>query len=123
VAIVFFLVQYLFIQLLSSDGTTPEGTVWTASFFPHAGIQMAFDNLISYQVQKTNYSFKNTNELLNNYKLSMTYSMNFLNILIYLVITLYLDQVWPNEWGSKKHPLFCFMKKKSTVGDTTVEAS
>eukprot|EP01065_Artemidia_motanka_P007606 TRINITY_DN137_c0_g2_i1.p1 TRINITY_DN137_c0_g2~~TRINITY_DN137_c0_g2_i1.p1 ORF type:complete len:1909 (+),score=587.90 TRINITY_DN137_c0_g2_i1:349-5727(+) len=28
---------------------------------------------------------------------------------IYLLITFYLDQVVPSEWGTQKHPLFCLM--------------
>jgi len=32
--------------------------------------------------------------------------MDVLNILFYLIMGVYLDQVFPNEWGMKKHPLF-----------------
>jgi hypothetical protein len=34
------------------------------------------------------------------------------NIVVYLVLFMYLDQVVPNEWGAKKHPLFCWYKKE-----------
>jgi hypothetical protein len=30
-----------------------------------------------------------------------------LNAIFYLILTWYLDQVIPNEWGAKRHPLFC----------------
>lgn len=33
--------------------------------------------------------------------------MHILNILFYLFMSIYLDLVFPNEWGKKIHPLFC----------------
>jgi hypothetical protein len=36
------------------------------------------------------------------------------NIIFYLILTWYLDQVVPNEFGAKKHPLFCFFDKQIT---------
>jgi len=32
--------------------------------------------------------------------------MFILNIVFYIVMAIYLDLVFPNEWGKKKHPLF-----------------
>ena len=32
--------------------------------------------------------------------------MHILNIIFYTFAALYLDLVFPNEWGKKKHPLF-----------------
>lgn len=29
-----------------------------------------------------------------------------LSAIIFFILFLYLDQVFPNEWGKKKHPLF-----------------
>ena len=30
-----------------------------------------------------------------------------INIIFWGALTWYLDQVFPNEWGAKKHPCFC----------------
>ena len=38
-----------------------------------------------------------------------------LNILVYLVLTWYLDQVVPNEWGAKRHPFFCCKDDTTTI--------
>ena len=38
-----------------------------------------------------------------------------IDILLYLLLTWYLDQVVPNEWGAKKHPLFCCYDQQSTL--------
>jgi ATP-binding cassette subfamily A (ABC1) protein 3 len=32
--------------------------------------------------------------------------MLIINIIIYAIISIYLDLVFPNEFGNKKHPLF-----------------
>ena len=31
-----------------------------------------------------------------------------INIVFWLLLSIYLDQVFPNEFGAKKHPCFCF---------------
>lgn len=44
------------------------------------------------------------------------------NILFWGILGIYLDQVFPNEWGAKKHPLLClkdyFAKKKEKKSST-----
>jgi hypothetical protein len=49
--------------------------------------------------------------------------MALLNALVFLILGWYLDQVFPNEWGHKKHPLFfltCFFNifKKKDLKET-----
>lgn len=51
---------------------------------------------------------------LNNYVIGYALISFFVNIAVYLLVTWYLDQVIPNEWGAKRHPLFCFFSKGST---------
>lgn len=36
-----------------------------------------------------------------------------LNILIYTVLTIYLDRVVGGDWRRRKHPLFCCCNRKS----------
>ena len=46
------------------------------------------------------------NTMVNNYKISTFFAFEFLDIVIFVILSLYLDQVFPNEFGRKKHPLF-----------------
>jgi len=46
------------------------------------------------------------NTMVNNYKLQTYFAFEFLDLIIFVVLSLYLDQVFPNEFGRKKHPLF-----------------
>jgi hypothetical protein len=50
--------------------------------------------------------------------------MALINALVFLILGWYLDQVFPNEWGHKKHPLFfldpiinLFKKKEASQAD------
>jgi ATP-binding cassette subfamily A (ABC1) protein 3 len=42
-----------------------------------------------------------------NYAVNMALVMHILNIIFYCIMSIYLDLVFPNEWGKKLHPLFC----------------
>jgi len=44
--------------------------------------------------------------LVDNYKLETFFQFEFINIIIFSILSIYLDQVFPNEFGQKKHPLF-----------------
>ena len=60
--------------------------------------------------------------MVNNYKLETFFSFMFINIVIFSILSIYLDQVFPNEFGQKKHPLFfirwMWMKKSKPVDDS-----
>jgi ATP-binding cassette subfamily A (ABC1) protein 3 len=83
----------------------------------HAAVQLAFDLLIAFQVQKHDFSFGNLRDSVENYNMTMALATTYLfNIWFYLLLGLYLDQVFPNEWGQRKHPLFCCIRRKPTSG-------
>lgn len=69
---------------------------------------------------KVNASFTST---LNNYTIGTCIISCVLNALVYLFLTWYLEQVFPNEFGSKKHPLFCCFGKKNQEekSDSTIK--
>lgn len=47
-------------------------------------------------------------EKTDNFKLEDSFVIMFGTIIGYLLLTWYLDNVWPSEYGVPKHPLFCF---------------
>ena len=51
-------------------------------------------------------TYSNLSEIVNNYSISIYVGLSFVNIFFFLIFGLYLDQVFPNEFGKKKHPLF-----------------
>jgi ATP-binding cassette, subfamily A (ABC1), member 3 len=48
-----------------------------------------------------------------NYKYSIWFFFNIWQSVLYVLLGLYLDQVFPKETGVAKHPLFCFKKSNS----------
>ena len=44
--------------------------------------------------------------MIEKYQIIIQIYMTVINICVFVILGLYLDQVFPNEWGHKKHPLF-----------------
>ncbi|CAD8078681.1 unnamed protein product [Paramecium primaurelia] len=108
VAIVWYLLMYMVISLIGSgQNLVPEATYWGASVSSHAGMSFAFDVMILFEAQGRGVSMSTIGTKVENYAVNMALSMHILNIFFYLFMSIYLDLVFPNEWGKKLHPLFC----------------
>jgi hypothetical protein len=108
ISLVFFALQYIF-SLLSTTSNNPTLGVNTGlSIIPHAAYIMAFRSMIYAESNKITATF---GAELNKYVIGYAVASFCFNIILYLVLTWYLDQVVPNEWGAKKHPLFCCFDK------------
>lgn len=46
------------------------------------------------------------------YRISFHFVMMIIVTILFMLLFVYLDQVLPSEFGVRKHPLFCFMRKK-----------
>lgn len=109
IALLFFLVQYI-ISFISSNSDNPTLGVNTAlSIIPHISYILSFETMLYAESVKTNVKFTET---LNNYTISSHIVSCIINSIVYLFLTWYLDQVFPNEFGSKKHPLWCCFGNK-----------
>lgn len=64
------------------------------------------DTFLLVEVDGVGLSFDNASTLIDKYSISIFVYMAFINGLVFLILGWYLDQVFPNEWGHKKHPLF-----------------
>jgi hypothetical protein len=40
---------------------------------------------------------------------------SLINAAVFFLAAWYLDQVLPNEWGAKRHPLFCCSEKTTAI--------
>jgi hypothetical protein len=92
-ALLFFMVQYI-LSFLSTNSDNPTLSVNAAlSIIPHCAFVIAFQTLIYAEGVQVSPSFGDT---LNNYVLGYALLSFVLNILFYLILTWYLDQVVPN---------------------------
>jgi len=98
---------------LNSDNPTLRVNT-LLSIIPHCAFVLSFQNIVYAQSVQMAPSF--TQEL-NFYHLGIPIASFLINIAVYLVLTWYLDQVVPNEWGAKKHPLFCFFNKTQPLSE------
>ncbi|CAD8172616.1 unnamed protein product [Paramecium pentaurelia] len=108
VAIVWYLLMYMVISLVGSgQEIVPESSYWGASISSHAGMSFAFDVMVMFEAQGRGVSMSTISTKVENYAVNIALIMHILNIFFYLIMSIYLDLVFPNEWGKKLHPLFC----------------
>ena len=79
------------------------------SIVPHVAYVLAFRNMLYADSMRLPATFT---DLLNSYHIITAVYSLLGNILVWAVLTWYLDQVVPNEWGAKKGICFCLEVKK-----------
>ena len=72
----------------------------------------AFKTMLYAESNQINLTFT---EELNYYQVSITVVSILLNIVFWGLLTFYLEQVFPNEFGAKKHPCFCCVNKRESA--------
>ncbi len=72
---------------------------------PHVAFIYAWQNLFYTESVEIDASFDETHL---DYQVQIAVISLTVNFIVYLIAAWYLDQVFPNEWGAKKHPCFCF---------------
>lgn len=103
-AIVFFLMQYIFRSLMGSSATSTA--LKLVSLSPHTAFTLSINTMLSFQFNLQQITFSNYETEIGNYSVKTAYDFMVLNMFFWMFLALYLDQVFPNEFGQKKHPLF-----------------
>ena len=112
IALLFFLIQYI-ISFIATNSDNPTTSVNTAiSIVPHAAFVLAFRTMLFAESYQITPGFGTS---INQYAIGTALASFIINALVYLLLTWYLDQVVPNEWGAKRHPLFCCNEDTSTI--------
>lgn len=115
VAMVFFFLMFICVFLVNNN-TVSERDKALFSFSSQLAISFGGDLFTLVEDESMGITFSNLTMKVENYRISTAYLMTLANILIFFVLSFYFDQVIPNEWGLKKHPLFfldCILKKKA----------
>lgn len=108
-ALLFFILQYMVNYItIGNDHPTVE-TLQLVSIVPHVALIQALKEMLYVESYQIDIDF--VKEI--NYYTIMTSIVSLIcNIVFWGLLSIYLDQVVPNEWGAKKHPCFCFQCKK-----------
>ena len=112
ISVVIYAFQYIF-SLIATYSDYPTLIVNAlVSLSPHSAYILAFRTLLYCQSYKITASFT---EEVNNYIIGYEVLTCLVNAAFFFILTWYLDQVIPNEWGAKRHPLFCFTEKSTAL--------
>jgi ATP-binding cassette, subfamily A (ABC1), member 3 len=117
-AFFFFIFQYVLSFIVINSDNPSLAINLGISFVPHVAIILTFKTLIYAQSYEVPVNFT---EPINSYIIGYALLGCAVNIVFYLIATWYLDQVVPNEWGAKRHPLFCLVEEEKTASLTEEE--
>ena len=93
--------------------TTPSGVLAGLSFLPPVSIGLSGDQILRLEGAQVGLTSKTVSKEIMNYKMTYHYQAMLIDIIIFLILGSYLDQVLPSEFGIKKHPLFFIRKIKN----------
>jgi len=96
--LLFFLLQYNLRSFIDSDGVTKD-TLTYSSLSPHTAFVLALNTMLSFETNMIKVDFSNYDIQINNYAISTAYTFMIINLFFWIILSLYLDQVFPNEFG------------------------
>ncbi|CAD8082367.1 unnamed protein product [Paramecium sonneborni] len=106
VSIVWYLLMFQMMNLVPANSIPSRSQYWGFSFSSQASLVFSFGVITLMESQGDGFDASSLTTTINNYSISIAWTWHMINIIVYLVLAIYLDQVFPNEWGVKKHPLF-----------------
>eukprot|EP01022_Parablepharisma_sp_SALTPOND_P014471 TRINITY_DN1967_c0_g1_i1.p1 TRINITY_DN1967_c0_g1~~TRINITY_DN1967_c0_g1_i1.p1 ORF type:complete len:1683 (-),score=190.16 TRINITY_DN1967_c0_g1_i1:3454-8502(-) len=106
--------SYLVVTLVK-DPTMNEGSKNVSSLLPTVAATLGSISFVNYEVGQYGVEFSNATEKAANYKFSTALIMLTIDIFIYGLLALYLDNVMPTPDGVRK-PLYFFLTKQYWTG-------
>lgn len=74
---------------------------------PLAGLERATANMVMLEASTYGFSFANVSELIEKFRYSTFLIITIAETVLFFLLGIYFDQVYPTEIGVKKHWLFC----------------
>ncbi len=122
VPLLYFLVS---IPSFSLPKGTSRGTYLGLSIFSPNAFGIGIQLLFSYEINR-GFGYKDFTNTLDTVNMATAMGMLVFDCVLYIVLTLYFDEVLPSEWGTKRHPLFflpCFWGSKHRTVRRELELS
>jgi len=107
-------IEYLLVQVVEKE-SVPYGAKSAASLSPVIAMSLASDLFLEFEASGTGIIFDNVMTRYNNYDIDTAIVFFLISSTIFIVLFIYFEQVFPNEFGKKKSPFFflnCFFRKK-----------
>ncbi|CAG9334831.1 unnamed protein product [Blepharisma stoltei] len=104
-----FLISY-FISFAVNDPTLERGDKTAASLLPNVALSLGSDVLAYLENGQAGVQNDNLDSEVHNYTFGTCIAFFVIDSVIFTVLAIYLDQVWPTEWGVKRPWYFLFSK-------------
>ena len=98
-------IEYLIVQVVQKESVA-YGAKTAASLSPVIAMSLASDLLLEFEATETGVTLANLDTRFNNYDVGTALGFFGVSTLMFLVLFLYFEQVFPNEFGKKKSPFF-----------------
>ena len=92
--------------------TSPANFLFRLSFAPPASLGLSGDHILNLEAARLGLTSDSVNVKIANYSITYHYIAMAFDIVIFILVGAYLDQVLKSEFGRRKHPLFCLRRKK-----------
>ena len=105
--LIFFFFYFGVVGLIVTDEPS-QNFLLLISLSPLGALERIGYILLLLQSNYTDFNLGMVNDLVANYRLSIFFASCLGNSLLWLLLALWIDQVWPGETGVARHPCFCF---------------
>ena len=107
----FFILSFVEIPFMANTSANPSVAGKTAaSLSPITAMSFSGNTILAFEALQVGLTSDNINEIYNGYSVSIAMGFLVIDFFIFFVLGIYLDQVWPSEFGVRKHPLFCLRR-------------
>ena len=107
-------IEYLLIQLVDKESVAYSSKAG-ASLSPIIAMSLASDLFLELEATETGINFDTVSVMFNNYNVETAIVFFLISSVMFFVLFLYFEQVFPNEFGTKKSPFFfiqCLFRRK-----------
>ena len=118
-ALTLFFIQYIGSFVIKSIEVPQEMQLLTASICPYTALVMIMEEIFYSNFSRKTVTWSMFNHRVYNYRVSIGIASLLINILVWGLLTVYFEKVFPNQEGIRKHPLFLcgFPRDKVSVED------
>ncbi|CAG9334836.1 unnamed protein product [Blepharisma stoltei] len=104
-----FLITY-FISFAVTDHTLDQGSKTAASLLPNIALALGIDVLVQMETGQVGVQSDNLSDEVYHYTFGTFIAFMLIDSGIFTILAIYLDQVWPTEWGVKRPWYFLLTK-------------
>ena len=85
-----------------------KGKTWFCLLSP-ACLNMSLESLVQFEKSLLGVQWDNIHEEYEEFTFATAIAMFYVDYVLYMLLALYLDNVWPTRYGSHKVPWFCLL--------------